>query len=218
MNILFVVAHPDDEAFGPAGTIAKLAKDNIVTVVSLCKGNRPGAEAVADSRIEAFTNSCKILGAESIVYSSSDLHLDYHQALADIETSICKVKPNIVYTQNISDIHIDHSTTARACMAACRPTLNSTVTQLYMFEIPGSTDWSFGKLEPRFVPNIYVDITDYIELKKQAMALYKTETYEFPDARSIEAMETLAKYRGYAVGIPYAEAFQLVFAHDRKTQ
>ena len=27
-NILFVFAHPDDEAYGPAGTIAKLSKDN----------------------------------------------------------------------------------------------------------------------------------------------------------------------------------------------
>jgi len=45
MKILFIFAHPDDEAYGPAGTISKLAKDgNDVVVVSLCNGRRPGME------------------------------------------------------------------------------------------------------------------------------------------------------------------------------
>jgi len=218
MNILFVISHPDDEAFGPAGTIAKLSKNNNVTVASLCKGNRPNTIGVETLRIEAFKSSCNILGATPIIYNSNDLYLNYHQALSDIETTIRKINPSVVYTQNISDIHIDHSVTARACMAACRPTLTSCVQELYMFEVPGSTNWSFDQLEPTFIPNTYVDITDYIKLKKESISLYSTETYAFPDARSIEAVETLARYRGYSVGIQYAEAFRLVFARDRKSQ
>jgi len=46
------------------------------------------------------------------------------------------------------------------------------------------------------------------------LSLYTTETYAYPDARSIEAMEVRAKFRGTQVGVNFAEAFQLVFSKD----
>jgi len=88
MNIVFIFAHPDDEAFGPAGTIAKLSEEHTVSVVSLCKGNRPGAEQVAQARIDAFKKSCNLLGATPYIFGSSDLHLEYHQAMRDVELVI----------------------------------------------------------------------------------------------------------------------------------
>jgi LmbE family N-acetylglucosaminyl deacetylase len=212
MKILFVLSHPDDESFGPAGTIAKLSKDNSVRVISLCKGNRPGAVNVDTIRQDTFIKVCNKLGAESYIFNSSDLYLDYHQALLDVENTIKQFDPDIVYTHNISDIHRDHRTTAEAVMAACRPKPTSTIKELYFCEIPASTEWTFGQTNPVFVPNTYVDVTDYIELKKQVIGLYETELYEWPDARSVESVEVLAKYRGRQIGVHYAEAFCLVFS------
>jgi LmbE family N-acetylglucosaminyl deacetylase len=214
MNILFVLSHPDDEAFGPAGTIAKLAKDNSVHVVSLCKGNRPGNEAVANARRDAFTSSCHKLGAQAVLYNSSDLHLEYHQALSDVNKIIKEVNPAVVYTHNISDVHKDHRLTAEVVLAACRPTLSSSVKKLYMCEIPASTYWSFGQIEPVFTPNVYTDITDFIDLKRQVMESYGTELYTYPDARSVDSMIALSKYRGTQIGVEYAEAFKLIFSKE----
>jgi LmbE family N-acetylglucosaminyl deacetylase len=216
MNILFVFGHPDDEAFGPAGTIAKLAEEHSVWVMSCCKGDRPGSEHVSGPRQTAFVNSCESLGATPIIYNSSDLHLDYHTALRDIEETIREVKPEVVYTHNISDIHKDHRLVAEAVMAACRPTLYSRIKELYMCEIPASTDWTFGQIQPVFTPNVYKDVTDYIIKKRTALSFYRTELHEYPDARSVGSMEALAMNRGRQVGCAYAEAFQLVFAHDRR--
>lgn len=213
MNILFLIAHPDDEAYGPYGTIAKLSKTNKVTIVCLCNGQRPGNISVSSDRVIALTTNCKALGITLEIQNNADCCLEYKETLANIETIINRIAPDVVYTHSNTDLHSDHKLIAEAMMVACRPKPSSSVKELYFFEIP-----QFAKLGNTFEPNVYVDITEYIELKKQALALYETEIYQFPDARSIEAVDTLAKFRGYAVGIAYSEAFRLVFSLDRKTQ
>jgi len=212
MTILFIFAHPDDESYGPAGTIAKLANNHEVVVISLCNGARPGNEQVADLRTDAFIKACQLLGSKYEIYSTPDCALEYDSTLKTIETLINHYQPSIVYTHNISDIHRDHRLVAECCMVACRPKPNSPVNELYFCEMPSSTAWSFNQLTPNFEPNVYNDIGEYIDIKKQVMTLYSTEIYNFPDARSIEAMETLAKYRGYTIGFRYAEAFKLIFS------
>ncbi len=212
MKVMFIFAHPDDEAFGPAGTIAKHVKlGDDVTVVALCKGNRPGNETVAIGRQDSFAEVCKILGAKSILLDSSDGFLEYQKAVADVSEVVADIQPDTVYTHNISDIHIDHRTVSEATMVACRPKLGSSVKSLIMCEIPASTEWSFGQIEPAFVPNLFVDVTDYINMKEQAMTWYTTDTYEYPDARSFCSMKAIAANRGKQVGVKYAEAFKIVF-------
>jgi LmbE family N-acetylglucosaminyl deacetylase len=211
VNVLFLIAHPDDEAYGPYGTLAKASAEHNVTVCCLCDGRRPGSEEVADSRTGAFMENCKRLGAEWRMWSNPDLGLTYNDTVTQVIGIIEHFKPDIVYTHNISDLNNDHRMVAEAALVACRPKPASTVKELYFFEIPSSTDWTFSQVQPTFEPNVYVDVTDYMDDKKLAMQRYTTETYPFPDARSIEAMETLSKYRGYQVGVNNAEALKLVF-------
>lgn len=217
MNILFIIAHPDDEAYGPYGTISKLSSApgvDTVTVVCLCNGARPGFEDVKDSRVAAFKNSCQTIGVEWRIYDNADLSLTYNATVKLVSEIVESFRPDVVYTHNISDLNNDHRMVAEAALVACRPKPESTVNALYFFEIPSSTDWTFGQIQPVFEPTTYVDITDYIERKKWALGLYTTETYAFPDARSIESMETRAKFRGSQVGLNYAEAFKLVFSKE----
>ena len=213
MNILFLFAHPDDEAYGPAGAIYKYAQDpnNRVCVVCLSQGNRPGAEKVAKARQDAFAKSCTTLGAEYLVYDGNDCNLDYNLTIKNIEITLKAVEPDIVYTHNISDLHKDHRIVAEAAMVACRPKVGSTVKKLYMCEIPSSTDWTFGEIDPIFTPNTYLDVSSTIHKKIQVMSFYSTELYAYPDARSVESMECLAMYRGKQVGVHRAEAFKLIF-------
>jgi len=212
VNILFVLAHPDDEAYGPYGTMSRLvAEGHKVTLFCLCNGERPGFEQVAADRVFALKANCEHLGIEWKIWNNKDLSLELNDTAHLLTQLFAEYKPEVVYTHNISDINHDHRVLADATMIASRPKPDSTVNRLYFFEVPSSTDWTFNQLTPSFQPTTYVDITDYIETKKQALSRYQTETYEFPDARSIEAMTTLAKYRGYQVGLHYAEAFRLVF-------
>jgi len=213
--IMFIFAHPDDEAYGPAGTIKKLATTNNVKVVSMCRGNRPGHEEVSESRVKAFKDSCKELGAEPIMFEYSDCKLEYDETLKRIEELISKYKPKIVFTHNASDLHKDHRLVSECVMVACRPKPDSSVDKLYFCEIPSSTDWSFGQMGERFKPNTYVDISQGIYYKNKVMGFYSTEIYNYPDARSVEAMEVLAMHRGKQVGCHRAEGFKLVFSRNQ---
>jgi LmbE family N-acetylglucosaminyl deacetylase len=218
MNVIFFVAHPDDEAYGPAATIASLAAaGHNVVVISLCKGNRPGAEEVESLRSHAFLKSCSMLGATSIIHNSSDLGLDEQTALTVVESAIKEYKPEVVFTHAFCDLNKDHRTLAEAVLIACRPKPESPVNKLYTFEIPASTEWSFGSRYSEFKPNTFIDATDYIDLKKAVLELYSSEIYQFPDARSIEGMLSMAKSRGKQAGFFAAEAFQLIFSRCRKS-
>ena len=215
MKIVFIFAHPDDEAYGPSGTICKLTNaGHSVSVVVMCKGNRPGAEEVCSSRMEAFKKSCSSLGATGTMLLNSDCKLKYGETLKQIEGVITELQPEAVYTHNISDIHKDHRLVAVCVMVATRPKPKSSIKELYMCEIPASTDWAFGQLGEEFHPNVYKDVSMEIDKKKQVMGYYATEIYEYPDARSIESMETLAMYRGKTVGMHRAEAFKQVYRLD----
>jgi LmbE family N-acetylglucosaminyl deacetylase len=57
---------------------------------------------------------------------------------------------------------------------------------------------------------VFVDITGTLEEKKEALSYFKLQISEFPDARSIEAVEALAKYRGAIANMKAAEAFMLI--------
>ena len=212
MTTVFLLAHPDDEAFGPAGTIAKLSSfGESVIVVSMCRGDRPGREEVSTARTAAFRKSCELLRATPRMLDMSDCMMNLPETISVVEDIINTVRPDVVYTHNISDVHQDHRVLAEACMIACRPKPGSPVKELYMCEIPSATSWTFGQISPPFEPDTFVDITDYIDRKQEVLSLYTTETYDFPDIRSVESVMRLASVRGSLMGVQSSEAFKQVF-------
>ena len=65
-------------------------------------------------------------------------------------------------------------------------------------------------MQNEFIPNVFVDISNYLDLKLDAMRKYQSQIADFPAARSIEAIEALAKYRGALMNLKAAEAFMLI--------
>ena len=77
MKILFVVAHPDDEVYGPYGTIARMVQEgNEVMVLCLCTGKRPNAnQEVSKNRIKTFISNCQNLNVKYELWDNDDLDL-----------------------------------------------------------------------------------------------------------------------------------------------
>jgi LmbE family N-acetylglucosaminyl deacetylase len=136
--------------------------------------------------------------------------VDLLEIIKIIELWIERYKPAVIYTHHGGDLNIDHDLTFRSVLTAARPTLGSTVKDIYSFEIPSATDWSFSALKHSFRPNVFVDVTDTIENKISALKIYKDEIRDFPHPRSLKSVEVNAQKWGSVSNSNFAEAFELV--------
>ena len=133
-----------------------------------------------------------------------------------VEGLIGKINPEVVYTHHGGDLNIDHVITHRAVMTATRPTAGQSVRagqpvyELLTFEVLSSTEWSFQQLSPAFRPNVFVDISETLDVKGEALACYATELREFPHPRSVDGIRAAARRWGSVAGVGAAEAFELV--------
>ena len=95
-------------------------------------------------------------------------------------------------------------------VARRRPTPGQPVRRLLSYEVASSTEWQPPGSAPAFHPNWFVDIAAQWDRKRQAINAYNAELRSWPHARSLEAIEHLARWRGAQVGVEAAEAFCLL--------
>ncbi|GAB4276486.1 MAG: PIG-L family deacetylase [Coriobacteriia bacterium] len=221
-RVLVVAAHPDDEVLGCGGAIARhVAAGDHVDILILAEGvtsrdesRDPDArrEDVDDLRAAAL-DAANALGANTVVFGGlPDNRMDRVELLDVVklvERELQRLAPQIVYTHHMYDLNIDHQITSRAVMTACRPLPASSRTTILHFETVSSTEWQPWGAAGGFTPNWFVDITDVLEAKMQALQRYQSEVRESPRARSFETIRALAALRGATAGCSFAEAFML---------
>ena len=220
MNILLIVAHPDDEVLGCGGTIAKLSSNNDIYTLILGEGatSRNITEEQKKKDVnrlrEEAEHANKIIGVSKVFFEAfPDNKFDTISLLyiiKTIERYIQKIKPEIIYTHHGGDLNIDHRITFDAALTACRPIENNPVKKILTFEVPSSTEWNVQMASTSFNPNVFEDITKTINKKVEAMSIYTTEVRSPPHPRSIEKIKAVAEARGGTAGMDYAEAFILI--------
>jgi len=222
MRVLVVAAHPDDEVLGCGGTMARLSQEgHEIHIAIMAEGitsrhsQRSDAEASDLARLHqnAHAAAAKVGSRHVLLFKLPDNRLDTVPLLDIVklvEDLIGKLSPEVIYTHHPGDLNIDHGVVHRAVLTATRPMIGQPVREIYAFEVPSSTEWSFQRLEPSFRPNVFVDVSRTLEDKIAALACYESETRDFPHPRSPEALEAIAKRWGSVVGCQAAEAFELV--------
>jgi LmbE family N-acetylglucosaminyl deacetylase len=232
MNILILAAHPDDEVLGMGGTIKKFTKQkNNVKIVIFATGitarrstnyknssnykidyniSQKMKKQIVSLQKDA-KNAAKIMGVTDIEFLDfPDNEMDLVSNLEitkEIEKIIKKFKPDQVFTHTNSDVNVDHRALYNATLTATRPKKDSKIKKVFTFETPSSTEWFFPM---QFSPNVFVDITNEIKIKIQALSKYKTELENFPHPRSKDAIDSISKKWGSVSGFHNAEAFYLV--------
>ena len=119
-RVLCVFAHPDDESFGPGGTINLLAKTHEVYLICVTNGDA-GKNSVSGSksplgkiRQNELRNSSKFLGTKKVFFlnypDGSLNNLQYHEIADKIKTISDQLKPEILMTFEPRGVsgHLDH--------------------------------------------------------------------------------------------------------------
>ena len=215
MNVLVIAPHRDDEMLGVGGTILKhkAAGDRVaVCVVAARAGEKlsPNVEKLHQGMLKAHA-FCGVDEYIGLPYRSSELERvprkEFNQAILDV---IVKTRPEEVYLPFWGDMQVDHRAVTEAAMVALREKYDHPVRRICVYETLSETGIGLPVEGSAFIPDVFVDITDYLEDKKKALGFYSTQIHEFPDLRSLEAIEALARYRGATVNVKAAEAFMLV--------
>lgn len=200
--ILVFGAHPDDLEIGMGGTIAKLSamgydvQPIIATLPNFVKSD------TKEGRKTESMLSTKVMGCKPPVFLdlSSDEMIFGRKFISLIDSLVTKYKPDSVFTQWYGDSHQDHQILTKSVISACRDQDN-----LFMYEttIPG------GITENSFRPQLFVDISDTLDTKKNALECFESQFVRCGEIW-IPAIIGRCSYRGYQINSKYAEAFEVV--------
>lgn len=215
-KVLVIAPHPDDEILGCGGTMIKhIQAGNEVYVCIVTKGPQPmfPIEVVEKTRQEARECHRKIGVKKTFFLDFPSVYLDecHRYELNDSLLKVVReVMPDVAYIPHWGDMQKDHQIVADACMVVLRPKYEPKVKCIYGYETMSETAWNAPNVQNEFMPNVFVDISETLDAKLKALSFYQSQLSAFPDARSVEAIEAMAKYRGALMHMRAAEAFMLI--------
>lgn len=222
-RLLVISPHADDEAYGCAGTIAKI-KDlggevfiMVMSVGDLKHYDGTGKVVRKETRKEEFIKTAKFLKVDDydIIYEDTDKHLrldvlprrDLISVIErDSKVSLDRIKPTIVALPAIS-YNQDHCAVFHAGFTACRPHLPK-IKPFQKIVLAYDNPVLFWNTEyEKFHPNFYVDISKYVDKKLKAMSLHKSQLRNSLHHCSLDNLNNLVRLRGREISVEAAEAF-----------
>ena len=222
MRVLVIAPHADDETLGMGGTIARLVHEGHEVHVALMTGaGESGAHPFIpkesfDVVRKEFDAALDVLGVKNKIVCDLPAVLVEQEPVYKINDVtkglVDRVQPERLYLPFAYDLHRDHRELFYSFSVHARPYLSmgQSIREVYCYETPSETHLSAPYLEPAFTPNVYVNVSEFMPAKLDALNCYASQAQEPPLPRSRIAIEALARLRGSHIGVDAAEAFVLV--------
>lgn len=218
MNVLVIAAHPDDETLGCGGVLLKhnAAGDNLYWLVATQAYQPQWSAETIELKAEEVSEVERAYGIKScfkLGFPAGQLDTQpMDELIRSIYQVISQVSPQIVYLVNGGDVHTDHYAVFTASMSVLKPfhMANLGVKKVICYETLSSTEAGPNQAGRGFSPNIFSDITPYMERKIEILDIYRTEIQSDPMPRAPSALRALARFRGATISVEYAEAFVLI--------
>jgi len=212
-KVLILAVHPDDETLGCGGTLLKhKAKNDEVHLLICTSINKSDINfSIREKEIKQVSKLYNFDSTHNLRLKTMQVDRYPLSELIDkISSIIDKVKPNIIYLPFKSDVHSDHRIIFEAAYSCTKSFRYPFIKKIYMMETLSETEFAPSTIENSFFPNVFIDITKYIDKKIQIMRLYRSEIKKHPFPRSEKNIRALATFRGSTCGFEYAESFILL--------
>ena len=191
-SVLAVGAHPDDVEIGAGGTLlAHKRQGDAVAILTLSHGARTGGQA---ARAGESRRAAEIIGADLYLDELKDARIE--ETIAAVARVVAQVRPTVIYTHSLHDVHQDHRNTHRAVMAAVRE-----AGRVYCFQSPSAT--------VDFRPCRFVAVDSDIERKLEAIGAFASET-PIRAYLDEDLIRSTARYWSRFGDSGYAEAFEVI--------
>lgn len=212
-----VAPHPDDETLGCGGTLLKhKAQGDAVhwlIATSMTKESGFSDEAIEKRQreIDAVRNRFGFESVHQLGFAAAQLDTvpisSVVRRLGAVFKDLC---PQVVYVPYRSDVHTDHRVVFDGVAACTKWFRFPGIERVLAYETLSETEFGINPSAGAFKPNVFVDISDYLDAKIEIMSIYETEYGEFPFPRSERAIRAVAEFRGSTIGSSAAEAFLLL--------
>jgi LmbE family N-acetylglucosaminyl deacetylase len=218
MKVLVIAVHPDDETLGCGGALLNYAaQGNSLHWLVVTASHEPeysSAQGLGQvEQVHAVERAYPFATLDWLKFPTTRLErVPFNDLVRAIRAAIERLRPEIVFVPNRSDVHSDHRIAFQAAMAVLKSFYMRSlrVRRVLACEVLSETDAAPPLAEHAFVPNVFVDVSTTLKRKLEIMGLYKAELQPDPFPRSPSAIRALARYRGATIGVEYAEAFMLV--------
>ena len=211
-KVLVVAVHPDDETLGCGGTLLKYKENNHEIHWLICSSidkTNPYYEQREKEikRVQKYynfdtTHQLNLKTMQIDEYSISEL-------IQKISNIINTIKPTIIYLPFKGDVHSDHRKIFEATYSCTKSFRYPFIKKIYMMETLSETEFAPSH-EISYTPNVFVDISKFIDKKIEIMEIYESEVASHPFPRSIRNIKALGTIRGATCNCEYAESFILL--------
>jgi LmbE family N-acetylglucosaminyl deacetylase len=218
MNVLAIGAHPDDIEICCAGTLAKYKKTGHDLFIALATSGNQGSNTIGKDEIAAIREdeakkSAKILGANIRFMRYDDEGLiDSKETRRSFINCIRWANPDVILTHYPKDKSTDHGLTGELTTRVLLSIQGKNIDadEAPIAKLPSVFYFDTGA-GVGFLPDVYVDITDQIDIKKKVFSQHKSQevwmkTFGVDDFS--EYVELYSRYRGLQAGVKYAEGYK----------
>ena len=196
-TVLAVGAHPDDIELGIGGTIARMALAGARVVMAVVS-----VPTDYDKRRNEAQRAAEILGCELRFLMSDGCQriedLKSYQLVALLDGLVRELAPAALLTHNSTEFHRDHVAVYNACLATQR---------LGYFDFFSYHPTMCRPVPQPFHPRAYVDVTDTIDRKMQAIAVHESQFGG--RGIDIDIFKEMAHITGRLIGVKYAEGLDV---------
>lgn len=216
-RVLVIAPHPDDETLGCGGTLLR-HKDQgdeiawiIVTDMKLSLGYSRKKIKEREQEITDVASLYEFSHVYRMGFPTTRLNDGILPVLVEKFSKIFKeYRPQVIYLPFPGDAHSDHRMTFEAAAACAKWFRSPSVEKVLSYETLSETNFNLNPAYPAFAPQVFVDISIYLDKKIKILENDASECGEFPFPRSEKSIRSHAYARGSESGFMAAESFMLL--------